>query len=108
MQFVEKSKAETVKQHFTHIGARKDLEIKIYTDASFNNQDNKIRSTEGRIMLLGSKNSEKVNSFSWKTKKISRVCRSVKGAETRALESGLDEAVHYARMVEEIYSGKAN
>ena len=32
----------------------------------------------------------------------------VKGAETRALENGLDEAVHYARMVREIYSGTTN
>ena len=59
-------------------------------------------------MLLASKNSENVNAFSWKTKKIARVCRSFKEAETRALESGLDEAVHYARMVEEIYSGKVD
>ena len=73
-----------------------------------NNQDDKVRSTEGRVMLLGSKSSSMVNAFSWKTKKIARVCRSVKGAETRALESGLDEAVHFARMVEEIYSGKVN
>ena len=43
--------------------------------------------------------------FSWKTKRISRICRSVKGAETRALENGLDEAVHYARMIREIYDG---
>jgi hypothetical protein len=41
-----------------------------------------------------------------KTKKIPRICRSVKGAETHALEAGLDEAVHFARMVKEIYSGK--
>ena len=42
---------------------------------------------------------------SWKTKKIPRVCRSVKSAETRALEDGLDEAIHTARVVSEIYSG---
>ena len=46
--------------------------------------------------------------FSWKTKKIARICPSVKGAETRALESGLDEAVNFARMVKEIYSGNVN
>jgi hypothetical protein len=43
--------------------------------------------------------------FFLEDKKISRICRSVKGAETRALENGLDEAVHFARMVHEIYSG---
>ena len=32
----------------------------------------------------------------------------MKGAETRALESGLDEAVHFARIVREIYDGKVN
>ena len=58
--------------------------------------------------MLGSRRSDKVNAFSWKTKKIARICRSVKGAETRALESGLDEAVHFARMVKEIYSGRVN
>ena len=42
------------------------------------------------------------------TKKISRVCRSVKGAETRSLEDGLDEAIHFARMTREIYDGVVN
>ena len=88
------------------MGAHENLEIKVYTDASFNNQDDKVRSTEGRVILLGNKNSRNVNAFSWKTKKISRVCRSVKAAETRALESGLDEAVHFARIVKEVYDGK--
>ena len=33
------------------------------------------------------------------------MCIDVKGAETRALENGLDEAVHFARMFREIYDG---
>ena len=37
------------------------------------------------------------------TKQISRICRSVKAAETRGLENGLDEAIHFARLVREIY-----
>ena len=32
----------------------------------------------------------------------------MKGAETRSLESGLDEAIHFARMVKEIYNGKVD
>ena len=43
--------------------------------------------------------------ISWKTKKIPRVCRSVKTAETRSLDDGLDEAIHTARIIEEIYTG---
>ena len=38
---VKRAKAEPVKLNFTTIGEVDDLEIKIYTDASFNNQDNK-------------------------------------------------------------------
>ena len=105
---IEKAKADPVVVNFTKVGEGKDLELKAYTDASFNNQDDKIRSTAGRILLLGSKSSDRVNAFSWKTKKIARICRSVKGAETRALESGLDEAVSFARMVKEIYSGEVD
>ena len=40
---IKKAKAELVELNFTKIGDRKDLEIKIYTDASFNNQDDKVR-----------------------------------------------------------------
>ena len=80
----------------------------MFSDASFNNQDNKLWSTEGRVLLLENQTSGKSNLFSWKTKKISRICRSVKGAETRALENGLDDAIHFARMVREMYDGHIN
>ena len=70
---IEKAKADPVQLNFTKLGAQEDLEIKIYTDASFNNQDDKVRSTEGRILLLGTRNSSKFNAFSWKTIKISRI-----------------------------------
>ena len=41
--------------------------------------------TAGRVILIQNKKNGKVNVSSWTTKKISRVCRSVKSAETRAL-----------------------
>ena len=104
-RLVKKAKAEPISLRFTKIGCMKDLRIQLYTDASFNNQDAKIRSTEGRVILLQNKKTLKANAFSWKTKKIARICRSVKGAETRALENGLDEAVHFSRMVREIFDG---
>ena len=56
--------------------------------------------------MMENKEENTVNIASWKTKKIGRVCRSVKGAETRALEEAIDEAVHTARIVNEIYIGK--
>ena len=105
---VEKAKTEPISLHLTRVGPKEDLRIKLYCDASFNNQDSKLRSTEGRVILLESTKSSKSNLFSWKTKKITRICRSVKGAETRSLENGLDEAIHFSRMIREIYDGVVN
>jgi hypothetical protein len=107
-RLVEKAKHEPVTLSFTRLGRSEKMRLKVYCDASFNNQEEKIRSTEGRVLLLENEDSDKVNLFSWKTKKISRICRSVKGAETRALENGLDETIHFARMFQEIYEGKVN
>ena len=107
-RLVEKAKLDPIALNFTQIGKLQDLTLKLYCDASFNNQEQKVRSTEGRVLMLENKVSSKANIFSWKTKKISRICRSVKAAETRSLEDGLDEAIHYARMVREIYDGVIN
>ena len=86
---VEKAKMEPITLNFTKLGPKESLKIKLFCDASFNNQCDKLRSTEGRVILLENEESSKSNAFSWKTKKISRICRSVKAAETRSLESGL-------------------
>lgn len=107
-RLVDKAKMEPITLNFTKLGPKETLKIRIYCDASFNNQEQKLRSTEGRVILLENEKSDKSNVFSWKTKKISRICRSVKGAETRAMENGLDEAIHFARMVKEIYDGEVN
>ena len=93
---------------FTKLGEFSDLRVKVYTDASYNNQDGKTRSTEGRVVLVENPKSGLANIISWKVKKIPRVCRSVKSAETRALEDGLDEAVHTARLMFETYTGVMN
>ena len=85
-----------------------NIVVKVYTDASFANQDQGIRSTAGRVVILENPKEGKVNVVSWKTKKISRVCRSVKSAETRALEDGIDDAVNTARIIKEVYDGKIN
>ena len=103
---IRKAKQSRNKLRFTKLGDVSELMVKVYADASFSNQDQAIRSTSGRVVLLGSKEGKNVNIASWKTKKISRVCRSVKGAETRALEEALDEAIHTGRIIREIYEGK--
>ena len=105
-KMVRKAKDSKNVLRFSKLGNITDLSVKVYADASFGNQDDGTRSTGGRVVLLENKATASVNIASWKTKKIARVCRSVKGAETRALEDALDEAVNTARLIKEIYSGQ--
>ena len=103
---IKKAKSKNEVLTFTKLGDISDLVVKVYTDASFNNQDDQVRSTEGRVVLIENSKTEAVCVVSWKTKKIPRVCRSVKSAETRALDDGLDEAIHTARIMREVYIGQ--
>ena len=81
---VKKAKSKRVTLRFTRLGDISKLLVKVYADASYANQDEATRSTGGRVVLLENEEEENVNIASWKTKKIGRVCRSVKGAETRS------------------------
>ena len=103
---VRRAKSKTEVLTFTRLGDISELVVKLYTDASYNNQDNQVRSTEGKVVLVENPKTGAVCVVSWKTKKIPRVCRSVKSAETRALEDGLDDAIHSARILKEVYGGK--
>ena len=102
---IKNAKLRSDKLRFVRLGALSELEVKVYADASFSNQDGSTKSTAGRVILLKNKNENTVNIISWKTKKIARVCRSVKTAETRAIDEAIDEAVHVARIIKEIYNG---
>ena len=105
---VKRARASESKLRFTRLGELTELTVKVYADASFCNAEDKLRSTEGRVILLTNEKTGDVNVCSWKTKKISRVCRSVKAAETRSLEEALDDAINTARIIKEIYSGSIN
>ena len=105
-KLIKKAKASRNILKFVRLGDASKLTLKIYSDASYCNQDGKTRSTEGRVLLLTNEETKLVNVVSWKTKKIARVCRSVKSAETRALEEAVDDAINTARLVKEIYTGK--
>ena len=83
---------------FTRLGNLSDLSIKVHARASFCNAENKTRSTEGRFIMFTNETNDCVNVCSWKTKKISRVCRRVKAVETRALEEALYDAINTARI----------
>ena len=107
-KIISKVKARKDVLRFQPLGKFTDLRVKVYTDASFGNQDSQTRSTGGKVILVEDSESRKANVISWKTKKIPRVCRSVKAAETRALEDGLDDAINTARIFREVYSVSIN
>ena len=105
---VKRAKASRNVLRYTRLGDLSELTVKAFADASFCNSEDKTRSTEGRVILLSNEKTGRVNVCSLKTKKIARVCRSVKAAETRSLEEAIDDAVNVARILKEIYLGKVD
>ena len=96
-QLIKRVQSRRKVLNFSKLGSLEELRVKLYTDASYNNLNDKIHSTEGRVLMVENKNTEKLCVISWKTKKIPRICRSVKSAETRTLDDdGIDDAVHTA------------
>ena len=89
---------------FSKLGNIDDLKIIAFTDSSYRNSENKEKSVGGRFMCIAN-NSGKCSPLAWKSKTIQQVCKSVKTAETRSLEKGLEDAIYIARMIKEIYSG---
>ena len=107
-KIIRKAKSSRSILKYSKLGDISDLSVKVYADASYGNQNDKIRSTAGRVILIENKKTGKVSLVSWKTKKIARVCRSVKSAETRALEEAIDDGVNIARLISEVYTGKVD
>ena len=101
---VMKAKQEKVAIKYSHVGDLKDLKLEVFADASFataENQDNK--SVMGLVILLRGKDNM-VNPLHWKSKVIDKVAEDIKSAETLALETAVDDAIHLADMITEIHS----
>ena len=59
-------------------------------------------------MIVLSNSFNQCSPLAWKSKTIQQVCISVKSAETRSLERGMEDAIYLARMIKEIYTGKVS
>ena len=73
----------------------------------YRNCPNKVKSIGGRYIALAIHSGE-ISPLIWKSKTIQQVCKSVKTAETRSLERGVEDAIYLARMLKEIYSGRVS
>ena len=75
--------------------------ILVYSDASFQNLPNG-GSQGGYIILLFDSASKKAVCLYWSSRKVRRVARSTLGAETLALQDGLDCAVFFQKLWKQI------
>ena len=89
---------------YGNLGRLEDLELHVYSDAAYANQDlDRVRSTVGIIIfLVGPGGSAPIL---WRSRAIRRVCKSVKTAETFALEEALDTAINLSRQINQMVTG---
>ena len=88
---------------FPKLGKLEDLKIVTFTDSSYRNSENKEKSVGGRFIGLANKDGN-CAPLAWKSKTLQQVCKSVKTAETRSLERGLEDSIYMARIIQEVYS----
>ena len=103
---LKKAQKEQVKLKYKPLGHWKNLNILTYTDSSYRNDEDSTKSVGGRITFLTAGNQRCVP-LAWKSKTIQQVCKSVKTAETRSLDNGIEDSLYLARTVNEIYTGKS-
>ena len=101
------TRAETNKYviMYKDLGEMKDLELLVFSDAAYGNQDlDRVKSTVGIIIFLnGPKGCAPIL---WRSRAIKRVYKSVKTTETLALEEAVDTAINLSRQINQIITGK--
>ena len=106
-KILKKAQKEKVTVKFSNLGKFETLKILSFTDSSYRNCPNKVKSIGGRYIALAN-DSGQMSPLIWKSKTIQQVCKSVKTAETRSLERGLEDSIYLARMYQEIYTGQVS
>ena len=104
---LKKAQKENLSIKFSRLGNISKLKVLAYTDSSYRNDEMKVKSVGGRCVLLTNEEGD-CSPLAWKSKTIQQVCKSVKTAETRSLERGIEDAIYLARMLNEIYTGKVS
>ena len=102
---VEKLKREELKIAFKPLGRYEDLKIKVFTDAAFRNSEDKVKSVEGRIIVVENLEGHR-SVISAKSSTISKVCKSVKNCRNTSIRKWNGKAIAIARMIGEIKIGK--
>ena len=85
----------------------KKLHLEVFADAALGNAEKDLgtKSVMGYFIALSNSNM-KISPLHWKSKVIEKVAEDVKTAETLALETAVDDSIHLADLIAEIYSGE--
>ena len=104
---LKKAQMEKVSIRYRKLGNWKDLKIVTFTDSSYRNVEDGTKSVGGRFITIANDKGE-CNPIAWKSKTIQQVCKSVKSAETRSLELGMEDSIYIAYTFHEIYTAKVH
>lgn len=105
---VLKAKHQNLELKFSQLGNIEDLHIELFADASLGNmeKDMETKSVMGYFICLAN-NDLQMSPLHWKSRVIDKVAEDIKTAETLALETAIDDAIHLSHMLTELYSGKS-
>ena len=83
--------------------------MEVFADAALGNaeKDLETKSVMGYFIAL-SNDDMQVSPLHWKSKVIDKVAEDIKTAETLALEIAIDDSIHLADLISEIYTGEHN
>jgi len=101
---IQEVKQTQVEAKFSKLSRLEDLNLDVYADASFGGLDKGLKSTEGLLILLRGLSSQ-CSPIAWRSRGITRVCKSAKSAEALALENAIDLAVGIGRQLKQLRSG---
>ena len=98
-----KAKTEQVHLKFTHLGNIEDLHIEVFADASLGNmeKDLETKSVMGYFICLANSKMD-INPLHWKSRVIDKVAEDIKTAETLALETAIDDGIHFYNLLMDI------
>ena len=83
-----------------------DLKVLTYSDAGHTKREEKSTSINGRITYVVNKRTGMCNPIEWKTKRLTRVYRSVKTSEAISAEENAGQGANLGTIIREIMTGK--
>ena len=102
-KIVRKAKEGDSVVRFKRIGKMAEIKIIAMADASFKSMEEKVAPVEGRVIFLS--NGINAAPLEWKARKIPQVCDSMKTPKIRTVDKVIVDAIYFARLIKEIYTG---